>query len=523
MGEESASTIWSRFKEVFWPPLKEGATIYVPQWYDVIHFYDEKQLPEEQRKQIYRQRAIQLSKSPSPKIAKNIGTVLTTLDDLGDFLTTQGALLRLIGRKTVVAEYAAKGTFALKELADVANSISRAPFRLLSPAEIKELIARFRKKRIEATPEQIAEAEARLSKEIPEWNLLSAEDRMELINLSLQDRKLTRIFYGKAKKRALEKILGNGTLWKKFSKKINDKVKRTIPTLGESLEIAQTSDMLAGIGLSFGPIVGFVQDLIFGLPRGAKLEFKPIIPEFMKDVTLTDKQKEDAWRLFHMTNPYTSPPVALYSASQILAASGVLDPIHTVQAIWTAVSSAATEEYMNTKEAIIEIWKDIKYILFGPPKRTDPALVDVLCEFGVYPETPQGFAGISLEPQITIEQFLFEAIPFYQQVIFDTRRMLEGTWYGDFFDMCVEDLALLTVLYFCDWNEPIEIAFSPELACITRAIYYDLDPPIYATNDQYYAWLVSLLDFVELTEALPDYETFQVALNTYFPDAEAYA
>ncbi|MFQ5899808.1 MAG: hypothetical protein ACE5JN_16390, partial [Candidatus Methylomirabilia bacterium] len=49
---------------------------------------------------------------------------------------------------------------------------------------------------------------------------------------------------------------------------------RALPTIGETVQILQTTDQLFGVGLSLGPIVGLVEELIFGLPQGAEFAFQ---------------------------------------------------------------------------------------------------------------------------------------------------------------------------------------------------------------------------------------------------------
>ena len=49
---------------------------------------------------------------------------------------------------------------------------------------------------------------------------------------------------------------------------------RALPTVGEAVQILQTTDQLFGVGLNLGPIVGLFTDLIFGLPQGAEFAFQ---------------------------------------------------------------------------------------------------------------------------------------------------------------------------------------------------------------------------------------------------------
>jgi hypothetical protein len=522
MPSESRSTVWSRFKEVFSPPKKEDYIIVVPQWYDVIQLGDEKSLSTEARKRLYREKILQIKSSPTPEIARNVGTIMTALDDIGDFMTTAGVGLRLIGRATKVGTFAARGTFTIKQLVDAANEISRAPFKMLSPSKIKEIIAELKKKRIEVTPEELTKLEKRLEKEIPGWKELDELTRKELLEKALKEGDLSKMLKGKAKKRFIENLLGNGSLWKRFKTTIDKKVMRNMPTFGESLEIAQTSDAITGVGLSFGPIIGFIQDLVFGLPRGAKFKFKPILPEWMFPENMSTEAKIQWMQYQDQMAPAYDPTLTYMYASEAMAAAEVLSPVDIVKSIWVGVSAAAQDTYQKTKEAAKAIYKDVRYILFGTPRRTDPALVDVMAEFGIFPETPQGWPGVSVDPYISPQEFAEKAIPHYQRVLGEVRKRLEGTWEGAFVFQCIEDLAYLTLLYFGDEEAPIETTFAPELAVITRAIDYGLEPPIWATNEEYWNWHQYMMSFVSPYGDLPDYEAFRAARKRFFPDAEEY-
>lgn len=53
----------------------------------------------------------------------------------------------------------------------------------------------------------------------------------------------------------------------------NRALQRAIPTVGETLQILQTTQQFFGVGLSLGPLVGFIAETIFGLPQGAEFAF----------------------------------------------------------------------------------------------------------------------------------------------------------------------------------------------------------------------------------------------------------
>ena len=139
--------------------LKKGAEIIIPAWNDIIHLtarptysaeeqstinevwrlfhvsgfspsriseltgmpLDEvvgdiskyRELQEWDRKKI--QAAIDLQKSPTPEIAKNLGVIMTAIDDVQDFTTTVGVISRMLGRVFKPAELLAIGAFTVGE------------------------------------------------------------------------------------------------------------------------------------------------------------------------------------------------------------------------------------------------------------------------------------------------------------------------------------------------------------------------------------------------------------------------
>jgi len=53
----------------------------------------------------------------------------------------------------------------------------------------------------------------------------------------------------------------------------NVRLQRAIPTVGEILQVLQTTDQFFGVGISLGPLVGVIVETIFGVPQGAEFAF----------------------------------------------------------------------------------------------------------------------------------------------------------------------------------------------------------------------------------------------------------
>ena len=183
-----------------------------------------------------KKRAIRISESPTPAVVRQVGQVLTWFDDMGDAMTT--------------AAWGAKG------LVWVATKIG-----------------------IKAATRAIPYVG---------W-ALAAKDVFDMVSLFSLKKKVTAVgrvekAYNSAVRTAGGRVTGKtakmgrwyDTEINPFGKKAQisraGKIARQIPTFGNIVEIAQTTDQLFGVGISFGPAVGFVEDLIFGVPSGAPIK-----------------------------------------------------------------------------------------------------------------------------------------------------------------------------------------------------------------------------------------------------------
>ena len=61
---------------------------------------------------------------------------------------------------------------------------------------------------------------------------------------------------------------------KKWKAQALRRLARRMPTYGELVQVLQTTDQLFGIGVSLGPILGFIMDILFGLGKGARIGYR---------------------------------------------------------------------------------------------------------------------------------------------------------------------------------------------------------------------------------------------------------
>lgn len=101
-------------------------------------------------------------------------------------------------------------------------------------------------------------------------------------------------------KRKLEALLERNPFHAKMKAKRTMKLKRTWPTFGEALEIAQTCDQLFGYGLCLGGIVGMATDIVTRATQYVEFKWNPtgygyipINPNDPKSILALEKLRDD--------------------------------------------------------------------------------------------------------------------------------------------------------------------------------------------------------------------------------------
>lgn len=202
-----------------------------------------------------RERYLRMKRSPSPEIVKCIAKIMTDFDDLEDGLITAAVLGRL----------------AVKLL--------------------PRLMGRF----------------------IPVfgWCLLAAD----VINLF---QVLTWLpFFGMSAKRTKETLSERNPLGRRAALKRVKRLKRVVPTFGEVLEVAQTTDQLFGTGICLGGIMGYITDAASALFKGLTQPMpKPLYADIyrgyfatMKSTMISNVCNEELTDLEH-TDMYVSSYMA---------------------------------------------------------------------------------------------------------------------------------------------------------------------------------------------------------------------
>lgn len=167
-----------------------------------------------EHKEAKRQKFRAMLASPSPKIVRSAGAILTALDDVQDAVSTL-AVIGLITAAVIGGTTAAVLTGPLGWIVGASTLLS-----MINP------YSRIRGPKKKAST-------------------------------------------GRAAKRSLEKLTDKNPFSKKARAKVAKNILKFRPTLGNAIEALQVSEDVFGIGISLGPIMGFVQDLVIGGVRAA--------------------------------------------------------------------------------------------------------------------------------------------------------------------------------------------------------------------------------------------------------------
>lgn len=311
---------------------KHGYTVTVPVLNDIIHLakfppltdkeaYQWKyglkdEIPEERRAEIQQEKDRKKAKflamlaDPSPKIARDAAAILTAIDDVQDAVST----LACIG---MVAAVVIGGPVAATVL---------GPLGLI----------------------------------------LGASQLLNMINpMSRFNKLLKRKNTGRLAKKNLEKQTNKNPFSKKAKLSLARRLKKFRPTLGNALEALQVTDNVYGVGISLGPIMGFIQSSISGVIRTAQ-----------GDITSWEMSKS---RASQAENAAAKALIANCVMHSVPWHSDVSDETLSI----IAASLGAQVLYAPLKE-----WNPLDHIddigdhLIECPQPTDPLTIEILEETG---------------------------------------------------------------------------------------------------------------------------------------------
>jgi len=252
-----------------------------------------------EEKQKKKDKYLAMLADPSPKIARNAAAILTSIDDIQDAIST----LACVG---------------MVAAAIIGGPIAAA---VLGPLGL----------------------------------ILGASTLLNLLNPMSHLRKMGGgSASGRAAKIRLEKQTSHNPFSKQSKVSLAKKLKKFRPTVGNAIEALQTTDQIFGVGISIGPIMGFVQGAISGVIRSAMGEKVTLAIGSPKPSKMNDAAAK-ALRATALLNGYQwhsdarDETLAIYAASLGMQAlyNTVQDwnPVEEVQDIgsyWSNVHSPPT-------------------------------------------------------------------------------------------------------------------------------------------------------------------------------------
>lgn len=514
-----AKDAYEGYKKVRGLGYSREPIVFVPAWNDIIHLVDEKKLPvEEQRRRMVR-RIETMARSPAPEVARHIGTIATAIDDVQDFTTTIGVGARLIEKSLKLPHIMSKGVFTSGELLNSLNMHNKIPYEKLAPKDLMKLVDGKKIDLDLLTPDQLTSIRRAMEKAYPDWAKIPKDIQAKYIQ---KNYKITRERWGmtlKEKKRLAEMNYSKGTRWGKIKAQVDKRLKRLAPSQGEMMEIAQTSDMIAGVGLSLGPIVGFLIDRTIGIQTGAKMKYSPqeisdeelaVITRFGKFIISMGRTEQEL---------LAKAARAIVKPIYMLAVGEDLELDLKLKALWTATQGAIITRSKEVARATTSLWEMGPKRLYNPGPRTSWDVLNALLEARIDPRRDEAWPGIELPRETTLQEIASAYLPKIQQQITLLQQETNGTVEGEFVSACLHAIAQCTACFWCEEGGVIEESFSKELYIYTRAIDYGLEPPIYSTDEEFSKWHAYISDYMtyEGSEE-PRYELLLRAIQKYFPE-----
>lgn len=342
---------------------------------------------------------------------------------------------------------------------------------------------------------------------------------------------------------------------------VDKRMKRLLPSKGELLEIAQTTNSFFGVGVSFGALVGLVTDMISGLYVGAPYRFRGwemsgqerkvisgvvealtfSVYDLIAGVGLTEPEidrtgykvlstgipppKEPRYTVLPGEPPL--PPEFSYTlirgmhlneSSAILIANGQdLEEAEYFRALIANIESNLAVRKAEVVEALKAIWEVIWPFKAGPPKKTRVETRLFMQSLGIDPYGPSGWPIEGLgdfaypqEIQQAIEIAANKSLEYW-------RNKLGNTDKGLFLDACVNEIGAHAAVMFCAGDGVVTESLEPYTLIYVNALESHLNPPSDTPNEKFAEWSNYILGQMQYYDmAAPDLKLLQEAHHRFF-------
>jgi len=299
------------------PPDLKGTGLTVPEWRrglrDEIPSWRLSDIKKEKQKK--KEKYLAMLADPSPRIARNAAGILTALDDVQDALSTI-ACIGMIGAAVIGGPIAAA---------------------ILGPLGL----------------------------------ILGASTLLNLVNPFSRIRKAGGgVGTGRAGKKRVEAQTNHNPFSKQAKVTLARRISKFRPSTGNVIEALQTTDQVFGVGISIGPIMGFIQGAISGVIRSALGQPVKVAVGAPGDTKINSAASK-ALRATALLHGYQWHSDATDEAMTLYASSLAM------QALYASI------EDFNPFDEI----EDTGNYLVECPQPTDPLTLEILAEEGFDLET----------------------------------------------------------------------------------------------------------------------------------------
>lgn len=283
---------------------KNGYTVTLPQFTDIIKFPVHKPMTAEERELYFsnrhneipknRRRELQMMQeahkekinailgSPTPRIARSAASIIQCIDDAQDFLISLAAIGRIAMKflPRIAARFLGWPVMALWLMSTLLNYLTAPTYCMMNPMNCKRKLKEALRGKTSAQKAAIKRSIAQQEKFI--------ENNLEILREKLKTAT-------GAQKADLERAIAEleerlaylrGGIGKALSEKARSELKAArrytrsggiLPSFAEGIQMLQASKDIWGYGIAIGPMMGFVTDLASGGVRwlmGEKVSFR---------------------------------------------------------------------------------------------------------------------------------------------------------------------------------------------------------------------------------------------------------
>jgi hypothetical protein len=297
------------------------------------------------------------------------------------------------------------------------------------------------------------------------------------------------------------------------------RITRALPTIGEGIQILQTTDQLFGFGLSLGPYVGLIQDLIFGSATGATFAFHSGIRYRPNDELWLRRQDQDRAERLELHGPMHQILRAAGPAAWILGTKHGPTFSDRIDALAVLTLSAELARGFLTDSR----WEPLALPLLSSPfpssRQVRPKTAMAIYAATGIPSIPESFPVDGNPVAITIEQQAAALRECGPACVNDWIQEAPSREASAFANTLAADLAPRMIRAFEGPGTSFETHNSPPWRAVIDSLELGLRPPPGARSETNQAYLqeAALLYENQTDREIPDRELRALHRKHYPP------